>query len=452
MGIAICVFAFVTTYVLARKSLTRGIAAVFAFGYIFGIFRANVPETASYFIFDSSVLALFISQHRLITQPFLTHEGQRLKHWVVGLMLWPILLFLVPLQDPMVQLVGLRGNIFLLPFILIGAQLKDEEIYQLALWLAALNVAACMVGAAEFIFGIEHFFPRNAITELIYRSNDVSSVNAYRIPSTFSNAHSYGGMMLISLPWIAGAWVQRHAKMWHKQLLLAGIITGMIGVFLSAARIHFVGLIIVITVFTFSTRLRPVYRVAWILVLVAVGYLVASNPRLQRFTTLSNSEYVTTRIQSSVNVSIFDAIYEYPFGVGLGGGGTSMPYFLSDRVFRPVVVESELGRIQLETGLIGTVAWLGFFLWVFTRPRPTRDKPWFLGVRMSWFQCLAFCLTGFIGIGLLTAIPLTAMLMLLLGWMACYHDKHTRVFASPAHSTFVSRPVANRNDRQVPLR
>lgn len=421
MGYALSVVALVVTYVLARRSLVRGLFAVLTAGYLFGIVRANLPQFGSYFIFDAAVVGLYAAQIKQITQPFHTLDGNRLKHWVVFLMLWPLALFFIPQQDPVIQLIGLRGNMFLLPFILIGAWLSKEQIYQLGVYTSFLNVIAFLFGALEYVFGIERFFPYNAVTAIIYRSNDVGTMDALRIPSTFSTAHVFAGMMVMSLPWIVGAWLQQHRQQWQKHVLLAGIFAAMLGVFMSAVRTHFVLLLVLITVFTFTTRLRPIYRVGWVAILLIVGYVVSTHERMQRFTTLSNTEFVSLRIQSSVNVNLLEAVAQFPFGNGLGGGGTSIPYFLSDRVNIPFVVESEIGRIQLETGLIGMAAWICFVLWIFTRPTPRRGDSWFLAHRLAWFACGTLFVTGFIGIGLFTSIPGTAAFLMMLGWISTHH-------------------------------
>jgi hypothetical protein len=424
------------TYWLARRSLVHGIVSTLAAGYAFGILRANFPQFPSYFIFDAAVVGLYAAQISQITRPFYSLNGQRLKHWTAFVILWPLLLFFIPQQDVMVRLVGLRGNMFLLPFVLIGARLKREQIYEIGLSMSVLNLGAFSIGVLEYIFGIEHFYPENAVTQIIYRSNDVGSMEAFRIPSMFSTAHSYAGMMVVSLPWIVGAWVQHHRKASHKNLLLAGILSAMLGVFMSAVRGHFIALLVLITVFTFSTRLRPVYRVGWVVVLLLVSYIVSTNERMQRFTTLGNEEYVSSRIQSSVNVTLLEAIARFPFGNGLGGGGTSMPYFLLDRVDMPVAIESEVGRIHLETGLIGLAAWICFVLWIFTRPRARSGDPWFLGLRLAWFASLSFLSMGIIGIGLFTSIPSTIVFLMLLGWIATYHtgeaDAHVLAFRRAA--------------------
>jgi hypothetical protein len=420
-GIVLCVAALLGTFVVARRSFVNGVLAAITVGYFYGILRANFFVTASHFIFDAAVLGLYAAQFHELSRIFVTQDGQRLKHWVTFLMLVPLLMFFVPLQDPLVQLVGLRGNAFLVPFVLIGARLTRKDFYRIGLWLALLNVVAFAFGGAEYLFGVEHFFPYNAVTDLIYRSNDVGAANDYRIPSIFGNAHAFGGTMVLSLPLLAGAWVQKHHEIWHKNLLIAGLLASMLGVFMSAARSHFLVLAVLITVATFSTRLRPIYRVGWIVVLLVVVYVVSTQDRLQRFTTLDNKQFVENRFQASVNTTLLDAMIEYPFGVGLGGGGTSMPFFLIDRVNMPVAVESEWGRIELETGLLGLAGWCGFLLWAFTRPHAYRGDPAFLGWRLAWVAAVCFFALGFIGIGLLTSIPSTAILLMLVGWIATHH-------------------------------
>jgi predicted permease len=90
-----------------------------------------------------------------------------------------------------------------------------------------------------------------------------------------------------------------------------------------------------------------------------------------------------------------------------------------------VAIESEWGRIVLETGLVGLAAWIAFLIWAFTRPHPKRDDGASLAFRLAWFLCLTFFATGFIGIGLFTSIPSTAILLILVGWMASHHTQES---------------------------
>lgn len=417
VGFVLSGLAFLTTWLVAKRSFTRGLGSCLAVGYMFGIVRANLPETASYFIFDAAVLGLYCGQLPQVLRRSDTHNSRYLKHWIALLVVWPLVLFFIPQQDYLVQLVGLRGNIFLLPFVLMGSQLRHEESYDLALWLSTLNAVAVFVAVAEFSIGLGQFFPQNQITYMIFHSSDVGS-GSFRIPSTFSNAHSFGGMMVLSVPWIAGAWTQNRGTSWQKYLLLTGLVAAVLGVLMSAARVDFIILALIITVLTFSGHLKARYRIAWLIALAAIACLVVSNDRLQRFTTLDDPTVLTTRLSWGLNASLVEAIADHPFGVGLGGGGTSMPSFLENRVERPVLLESEVGRIELETGLVGLACWLAFVCWVFTRRDSARIDPWRLGKLLARYSCLAFVLTGFIGTGLMTAIPSSAVLLMTLGWLA----------------------------------
>ena len=64
----------------------------------------------------------------------------------------------------------------------------------------------------------------------------------------------------------------------------------------------------------------------------------------------------------------------YPLGNGLGGGGTSVPYFLQDRIRNVVVMENEYARILLELGIPGLCMWGVFIGWIFTRAQRQEDR------------------------------------------------------------------------------
>ena len=77
---------------------------------------------------------------------------------------------------------------------------------------------------------------------------------------------------------------------------------------------------------------------------------------------------VAARVGGSVNEGFFDAVSQYPLGNGLAGGGTSVPYFLQDRMEAlPHGPENEYARIASEQGVIGLLLWLGFVGWFLTR-------------------------------------------------------------------------------------
>jgi hypothetical protein len=132
---------------------------------------------------------------------------------------------------------------------------------------------------------------------------------------------------------------------------------------------------------------------------------------------LGNTDSVVERISWSVNMNFFEIAAEYPFGNGLGGGGTSIPYFLRGRIVNPVMMENEYARIMLEQGIMGLLIWIMFILWLLTRRSTNRNDSWYLGRRLAWVSCAVFFTIALTGTGLLTSIPQSSLFLLLVGWV-----------------------------------
>jgi hypothetical protein len=421
LSLVLCVLSLIICFIAGRRSLVAGLAAVLGIGYLYGIIRANLPETFSHFIFDAAVLSLYLTQLPRRLSPIQRLKTQKLKLWVTFLMIWPTLLLLMPIQDTMVELVGLRGNIFLLPFLLIGSRLEEEDLYKLALWVAGFNLVAFGFACAEYIWGVPLFYPQNEVTRIIYMSRIDANNLYFRIPSTFTSAHAYAGTMVMGIPWLVVAWLQKGRPYWQRIMLSAALIAALFGVFMAGARTHALVLLLLIFIITISMllsgRLRMVTVISWLLMMLCIGWVVSSEARLQRFTTLQDTDYVVYRVGASVNKSLLDRAMQYPLGNGLGGGGTSLPYFLQDLVRNPVIMESEYGRIVLEQGIPGLCLWIAFLLWVFTRRSRNSIDSTTLGRRLAWFACAAYFIAGATGVGMLTSIPQTCFMLLCTGWM-----------------------------------
>ena len=436
-SLLICAVAFVATYLLGKRSIVAGMQAVLTVGYLYGIARANIIHPLSHFIADASVAGLFAAQLFKGLSPDERRRLSALKSWVAVLVLWPVLLFLLPVQDTLVQLVGLRGSVFVFGFLLLGARMSGDDYYQLAVWCAVLNIAAFALAAVEYRIGIEPFYPRSDVTEIMYRSkltleNDAGARAIYRIPASFSSAHAYGGTMVMTLPLLLGAWAGRRAAngegrmSWRRALILVALPLTVLGVFMSAARQHAVMLFLLLAVTLLSGRMKIAYRVAWMAGLILVGVLVAQNARLQRFTTLEDDEVIRARVQTSVNESFLDYATRYPMGNGLGGGGTSMPYFLAQRVRSVGVLENEYGRILLEQGLPGLLLWFSFVIWLLSKGTRLGTGSWGFGRRLAWVVVASYFLTAAIGLGLLTSIPQSYIFFTLTGWVSTRERRPAR--------------------------
>jgi hypothetical protein len=167
-----------------------------------------------------------------------------------------------------------------------------------------------------------------------------------------------------------------------------------------------------------SRGTRSVPRGVWIGLILIVATIVAVTPPMQRFVTLEDIDYVVRRIHGSINENFITLALEYPMGNGLGGGGTSLPYFLQDRLINPVVLENEYARIMAEQGIPGLLLWLAFIAWLAMRPVGRCATPWYKGKSLARLFCLLCFATAPLGLGMLDATPSTEMLLMLAGWFA----------------------------------
>jgi len=415
-SLGLCLIAFLTTYWAGKKrSLGLGLVVLLFWGYFFGILRANLLSTFTYFVFDAALLGFYLSQQGLLTGSEKRSSAVRMWAWL--LMLWPAVLMLMPFQPFLVSMVGLRGAILFIPMLLAGSRLRGNDLRQLTYGFAALNLIALAFAGAEYSMGVPRFFPVNAATAIIYGSTDVAG-GFFRIPATFANAHLYGGTMASSVPYLIAGWEYAETRR-TRWFILLGIAAALLGVLLSATRLNFVicGGLIKVTVL--NGRMPTRKRLVIALLILAVAGVALRNVRFQRFKTLSDTDYVEDRISGSVNRSFFEILVEYPMGNGLGGGGTSIPYFLAGQVRNPIAMENEYARIVSEQGIIGLVLWLGFVGWFLSRFRSVFARgPWATCRRLVWCLSLLGLGTGAIGMGMLTAVPDTAILLLGIGWTA----------------------------------
>lgn len=442
IALILCVLALGTSYWAGKRSLGLGLVALLTWGYFYGIVRANLLTTLTYFIFDAALLGFYLSQKGLFTGG--DKRSAILRMWAWLLMLWPVVMMITPFQPFLVALVGLRGCVLFLPMMLAGSRLRDNDLRQLTFGFAALNLIALCFGVAEYFLGIQRFFPENAATVLIYGSMDVAG-GFFRIPAIFTTAHLYGGTMAASVPYLIAGWeyAQTRKMRWF---MLAGIAAALLGVLLSATRSNFVicaGLILVTIV---NGRMPGRQRVVIAVLILAMAGVAMRNVRLQRFTSLSDTDYVQDRISGSVNRGFFEILLEYPMGNGLGGGGTNIPYFLAGQVRNPIGMENEYARILCEQGVIGLGLWLAFVVWFLTRFRCAFAKgPWVTCRRLVW--CLSVLGLGFgaIGMGMLTAMPQTPIFLLGVGFTA------TRMRDEAAATQPENAPVRLQPQRLRPL-
>ena len=419
-ALAICFIAFVIGFYAGRRAIWAGFAATVAVGYAYGILRANIEQPASHFIFDGAAAGLYLALFSKPLTPLQKLRVRPLVPWMVCLIGWPVILFLLPIQDPLIQLVGLRGQIFFVPFLLVGAMLEVEDLRRIGRFLAVLSVLELLFALLEVKLGVPRFFPHNAVDDIIYRSTDVfyGGIGHFRIPATFPNSAAYAGNMVASMPLLLGALSMEPRNSWWRFLVFGGIATSGLGVFLAASRTAALILITMVSLVTLSGRLNNISWVPWVLVIAGTAWLVLMTPRMQRFYSLQDTSYVKNRVHGSVNEGFLDVILEYPMGNGLGGGGTSIPYFLQDRLTNPIGLENEYSVFALELGIPGLLLWVAFIFWLFRRPNSRVSQPWYIGLWLARLYCFIVFANALVGTGMMTSIPQTALLMLFGGQIA----------------------------------
>jgi hypothetical protein len=434
IALLLCVVAFVACYVAGRRTLGQGLVMLLAFGYFYGILRANLLTAFSHFIFDAGMIGLFLSPCWRTSNPREKKRSAVIQLWTILLISWPMLLVVLPFQPLLISLVGLRGNTFFFPLLVIGSRLKRKDLMELSVGLAALNLVAVAFAGAEYFMGLPRFFPVSPVTQIIYNSMDAGG-GFYRIPATFTSAHSFGGTMVFTMPFLVGLWSKAENKR-VRLLALAGIFVAMLGVLLSATRTNFIFGSAMILFVIFTTKMKTSQKAFFIVIIAAIGMIAMGNVRFQRFKTLGDTEGVADRVAGSVNRDFVELLTEYPMGNGLGGAGSSIPYFLRGQVRNPIGMENEYARILGEQGIIGLLLWVSLVVWfILQAPTAFAKGPWATTRRLVWCLAAVDLGTAFIGLGLLTSIPGTVFLVLGMGWTST-PEEHEATVPSP-----VRRPV-----------
>jgi hypothetical protein len=415
IGILLCLASAAFVSRMATRGLGNAVGAVLAVGYAYGILRARVNDSFCHFVFDAAVVSLYATQFwgpRATTNV----RSRAVMPWIGLLIAWPLFVFFIPLQHIFIQAVGLRAAVFFLPCVLIGARCEREDADVISRWLVVLNVGAFAFAVGEYLIGLESFYPRNQVTQLIYYSHDVGTNMSHRIPATFPNAHAYAGTMVATLPFLLVHW-QRTVGVRARILASSAILATSLAVFMAAARQPVVILFLEMAIVGLTVRLTPRMKAGILALGCIVGVLVAQTERFQRFLTLRDTDMVAERVVGSVNMTFFDVLEEYPLGAGLGSAvGTSVPYFLWEYQSRPQIgMENEYGRIAVEQSLIGLGLWLAFIVSTLRHRWSPLSPEWALGTRMMKVFVIASWGTAFIGTGMLTSIPSTAVLLFEMG-------------------------------------
>jgi hypothetical protein len=435
-GIVLCVLAFLSCFLVTLVGRVYGLVAMIVWGYFFGILKAHYNASFGLFIFDFATIGFYLGIISKFPPLILRQRYSRVKMWVTLLIAWPVFMAVIPMQHYIVQIVGLRGNVFWIPMILAGCLLEGKDKTILAYSLACMNVVAFGFALAEFFIGVDAFVPDNEVTQIVHLSADMVG-GAKRIPSTFANAHSYALFMVATIPWIlgeiVGQWRLSFSKMTGMTILLPGFVCALLGIFIAGPRQPVVCLGLVIALAVMTGRINTGLILIGLVGGLVVAYFVAQEERMQRFTQLQDFEMVQKRIGMSVNMSFLEVLLDYPMGNGIGAGGTSLPGFAQGLVERSIVLENEYSRILLEQGLPGFFIFLAFLFW-FILNKVAKDDPEYMTKSLIWIHSIVTISTAFIGLGMMSTIPASATLMLGIGYCLSPSEKSAILIRSRLRS------------------
>jgi len=454
MDIAFFLVAFAGAFLAVYRSLGWGFLTVIAVGYFSGVIRANCLGVFTTFMFDAAVLALYLG--------FFFRKSLRARETVLGLagllvpfmIVWPTLLCLLPINYFLIQCVGLRAAIWFLPVLLIATRLTTADLAVLSRGLVVLNLVALAVGVYVYLYGVEALYPKNAVTNIIYGSQDVGGrIKYHRVPSSFLNAHAYGGTMLYTMPFLFNRLGGVKVRLLDRCSAAAGLVAAVGGLLMCGARSPMIQLgftlAVALVLSRFSLKLGLV-----IALLLVVGLIVAGNDeRLQRASSLQDTEMVGNRVTLSVNRGLLDLLINYPLGGGLGtAAGTSIPFFLAHLAPESIGAENEYSRILVEQGWFGLAGWLALLGWLYVRPPSARCRsPWWLGVLLMYSLTLACWLTAFIGTGILTAIPGTFLILTQMGVLIAVRNQGAVPEAVSSYTEAPAEVEAAADPDEVPV-
>jgi hypothetical protein len=204
--------------------------------------------------------------------------------------------------------------------------------------------------------------------------------------------------------------------------------------FMAGARLPIAMLFIELGLLVVSLKLSLKTQVSMAVIALIVAYVVMSDERMQRFTSIFDSEKVINRINMSAGASTIDVLEEHPVGEGLGSAfGTSIPYFLIEyNDFKHVSCENEYVRIWIEQTPLALFTWIAFILRV-TIPRPKPVSPdWQLGTRIARAYVACSWATVAIGTGMLQSIPSCGLILFIMGLLCARTPVRAPMRTGPA--------------------
>ncbi len=428
MDLLFPIVAFVGSFFFTFRSLGMGLGYTFFTGYFFGIIRVNYLGLFTTFFYDSGLLGLYLGilvTNRYQQSQFLQTKGGKIFQFIIG---WQLFLFLIPFHHYLVQLIALRSDVWMTLLIPVGFLLSAQDIKVLTRWLALGNLLSLAFAIYEYIYGVPSLYPYNALTELIYNSNDIRTADgkgALRIPATFMNAHSYAGTMHSTMSFLLEHLISKRSHWLDRLIGLLAIFAALAGILLTGTRSALASMALMIIVLWALNRFNWILGIVIFVIVVIFSVVIANNVRFQRLQTLTDSNIVSTRLYGSMNENTLEEIFlQYPLGAGLAAGCPNIPGFLQHLAPKGLpAFENEYARIVMGQGWVGLAAWLTWIAYLLAVPPAIKvSQPWGIMLQIIFAGQLVGWASAFIGTAGFISVPASGIVCVQMGILAHYRE------------------------------
>jgi hypothetical protein len=274
------------------------------------------------------------------------------------------------LPGVLVGILGFKVLFFYWPLALLAFAYVDslERARRLAATIVLFSIPINLFGLYQFWQGPEFlvstFGPGFERATVLAHIEEIESEDSFvRVIATFASTGQYTGFLLVnSMLTIAlffTAERARAATIWTGCSLL-----NVLGMLATGSRGGLVGLAAeaALVVILYRRTWRPLAMAAVAAVGLYYGFGWLGGTVAQRFESLGNVEMVRQRTLETTSKMFAILLDRYPLGRGLGTGSTASRHLLGEDSGDWELVENDLSKLQLETGIVGVVAFYLFIL------------------------------------------------------------------------------------------
>lgn len=331
----------------------------------------------------------------------------------------------------MAKLVGLKMRLLYIFMMLLGYRFvrTPQDVYQL---LAVLLVAAIPVS----LFGIYLYFAGPTALQAMggtYSAVISSTTGFWRVPGTFNSPGQYGlyltfnSLIAIALLLVPGLTLRTRLLFWGSLavMTLAALVCGSrTPLILTLAG----GAMILIGMGAMS---RLVSMAAGVYIILALGFTMFGAGVEERVGSIASMGHVERFNQTYFGQMFIPKLMETPMGLGLGAATIGARHFSEFREI--ILVESYLGVVAVETGLLGLAVLLVAFAGILAFLLKTRALMRKTAVSSIWHALAAFvfiiALLSPVGTAL-DAAPANVYFWLALGIGAKLYDLQRQTYAA----------------------